>query len=202
LKRVTKPSRSFALALELTNLDHGVKRKNLTELDKALGPSTPIFSSSVTVSVAEQTGWVGRPRRLIGIGALPTLLQNGLIEFALSPTTEKNITTAAEGFAASLGKEHAFVVDSVGLVMPRILSMLANEACFAIGEKVATGADIDTAMKLGTNYPAGPIEWVSRIGVRQVHAVISALYRVFKEDRYRPSPLLTLAAQRNALPGA
>ena len=202
LKRIAKASRSFTLALELTNIDLEAKRKNVAELDKALGPSAIIMSSSVTVSLAEQCSWVGRPGRLIGIGAFPTLLQNGLIEFAESFATEQAPRTRAEQFSTALGKESAFVADSVGLVLPRILSMLANEACFAMGEKVATGPDIDTAMKLGTNYPTGPVEWAGKIGVRQVYAVIQALYKASNEDRYRPSPLLTLAARRNMLPGS
>jgi 3-hydroxybutyryl-CoA dehydrogenase len=202
MKRVTRPSRSFKMALELTNIDLGMKRKNLAELDTSLGQSAVIISSSVTVTVAEQCSWVGRAGRLIGIGALPTLLQNDLIEFAESIAPEPAARKAAEDFSAALGKKSAFVADSVGMVLPRILSMLANEACFAMAEKVATGTDIDTAMKLGTNYPAGPVEWAGKIGIRQVHAVLQAVYNALREDRYRPSPLLSRAARTNTLPNS
>jgi 3-hydroxybutyryl-CoA dehydrogenase len=82
------------------------------------------------------------------------------------------------------------VQDSVGLVMPRILCALANEACFAIMEGVAEANDIDTAMKLGTNYPSGPVVWAGRIGWSQVLAVLKGLHGYFGEDRYRPAPLL------------
>jgi len=197
LAKTAKLARNTHIALELTNTDFDVKKANLTQLGKGLAPDTPILSSSVTLAVAEQVSWVSRPERLIGIGAFPSLIHNNLIEFAESFATGRPAREAAEHFSAALGKESAFVADSVGLVLPRILSMLANEACFAMAERVATGADIDTAMKLGTNYPLGPLEWAEKIGARHIHAVVSALYRYFHEDRYRPSPLLGLAARRN-----
>ena len=202
IRRVSKPARTFKLAVELTNIDHETKTRNLVELDKALGPTATIISSSVTVSVSEQSAWITKPGRLVGIGAFPSLLQNGLVEFSASGLTEHSSRKVAEEFCGSIGKEFAFVADSIGMVLPRILSMLANEAFFALSEKVATGTDIDTAMKLGTNYPLGPVDWAERIGIRQVHAVVQALYRSFNEDRYRPSPLLTLEARANRLPNS
>jgi 3-hydroxybutyryl-CoA dehydrogenase len=190
---VSSPSRSTTLALELTNIALDAKEKNLRRLDKILQKKIPIFSTSVTVTVAEQSTWIRHAERLIGIGALPTLLQGTLLEFAPSTVTNDATRRAARTFAEALGKECSFVQDSVGLVLPRILCMLVNEACFAAGEGVAGGGDIDTAMKLGTNYPLGPVQWGERIGLRQVHAVVAALHRQFGDDRYRVAPLLQRA---------
>jgi 3-hydroxybutyryl-CoA dehydrogenase len=193
-KKAATPPKSVTLALELTNTSAEAKKKNLTLLDRLLGPGIPILSSSVTITVAEQSTWIKHPQRLIGIGALPSLLEGSLIEFAPARTTNENIITMARNFAKMLSKESAIVRDSIGLVMPRILCMLANEAYFAMMEGVADGNDIDTAMKLGTNYPSGPVEFARKIGVRHVHAVLSALYSHFGEDRYRIAPLLHQAA--------
>ena len=195
-KEVSRSSavpKSTTLALELTNTSPDVKKKNLALLDRSLPSSIPIISSSVTITVAEQTGWVKHPERLIGIGALPSLLEGSLIEFAASSLTNEQTKTIAYSFASSLGKEAATVRDSVGLVMPRILCMLTNEAYFAMMEGVANGSDIDTAMKLGTNYPLGPVERGQRIGLVHVHAVLSALWKQFGEDRYRIAPMLQQA---------
>ena len=197
-KRVTKPTKTILFAFELTNISRETKQKSLCQLDKILPKSIPIISSSVTITVGEQSTWLKHPERLIGIGAFPTLLQNSLLEFAPSHLTGEATKSAAKDFATTLGKEYAFVQDSVGLVLPRILCMLVNEACFAMMERVAEGADIDTAMKLGTNYPSGPVEWAERIGARHVHAVVSALHRHFDEDRYRCAPLLQKAALQNS----
>jgi len=199
-KRVPKPVKNVGLALELSNLSLDEKRKNLIELDKVLPSKVSIISSSVTVSVTEQSGWISKPERLIGIGALPTLLQGSLIELALSFKTSEATLQAARDFAGAIGKDAAVVQDSVGMVLPRILCALANEAYFAMMEGVAAGGDIDTAMKLGTNYPHGPVEWAERIGIRQVFAVVAALHMSFGEDRYRPAPSLHVATLRDGLP--
>lgn len=198
LKVLTKPPKSTDIALELTNISLEKKRNNLAEFDRVLSPKTLILSSSVTVSVSEQTSWLSRPRRFAGIGALPSLLQNGLIELAVEQSADPTVLPAARDFVKTMGKESAVVRDTVGLVLPRILCMLANEAYFAMIEGVASGQAIDTAMKLGTNYPFGPVEWAGRIGVRQVCAVVAALHRYFGEDRYRIAPLLRQAAHQNA----
>jgi 3-hydroxybutyryl-CoA dehydrogenase len=78
----------------------------------------------------------------------------------------------------------------VGMVLPRILCQIINESIFAITDDIASPKDIDTAMKLGANYPDGPIEWADRIGIRQVCSVLVALQNDLHEDRYRVSPLL------------
>ena len=193
-KLVTKASAETYCALELTNTSVEAKKKNLLDFEKTLRPSTIIITSSTTITVTEQCTWVSAPGRLIGLGALPSLLQGSLLEFAPSPMSDESTITAAKEFAGALDKEPAIVQDSVGLVLPRIICMLANEACFAMMEGVAQGTDIDTAMKLGTNYPYGPLEWAERIGLRQVHAVITSLHRSYGEERYRVAPLLARAA--------
>ena len=197
VKRAAAPAKSVTVALELTNIAIDVKRKNLILLDRSLGSGIPIISSSLTVTVAEQSSWIEHPGRLVGIGALPSLLDGSLIEFAPSEATTDASITRAKDFAATLGKEAAVVQDSIGLVMPRILCTLANEAYFAMTEDVAAGDDIDTAMKLGTNYPAGPVERAGKIGLRSVCAVLRALHDHFGEERYRIAPSLHRAAFRN-----
>ncbi len=194
VKKATTPPKSTTFALELTNTSVEIKKKNLVLFDRTLDKNIPIISSSVTVTVAEQSGWIKNSRRLIGIGALPSLLEGTLIELAPSHETNEQTVARAKEFAASLGKESAIVRDSIGLVMPRILCMLVNESYFAMMEGVAAGVDIDTAMKLGTNYSAGPVERGEQIGIQHVHAVLSSLYKHFGEDRYRIAPLLQQAA--------
>jgi 3-hydroxybutyryl-CoA dehydrogenase len=197
VKSAATAPRSVTTALELTNTSTDIKKKNLLLLDRSLPPMVPIISSSLTVTVAEQSGWVKKPQRLVGIGALPSLLNGALIELARSQTTDDRTVERAKEFIAMLGKESAVVQDSIGLVMPRILCMLANEAYFAMMEGVAAGGDIDIAMKLGTNYPSGPVERAEKIGIGHVYAVLSALYNHFGEDRYRIAPMLRLAAMKS-----
>jgi 3-hydroxybutyryl-CoA dehydrogenase len=182
--------RSVVAAVELTNTDIARKKRNLVSIDAALPPAVPILTSAVTVTVGEQAAWIQRPRRLVGIGAFPTLLGGPLLEVTASLRTDTASIGAARQFLAGLGKEPAVVQDRVGLVMPRMLCMVINEAFFALTEQIAAPADIDTAMKLGTNYPKGPLEWANSIGIRHVTAVLEALRASTGEERYRVAPLL------------
>ncbi len=178
------------LAAELTNTDPARKRKNLAALDASLPARVPILTSAVTVSVGEQASWVHRPGRLIGYGAFPTLLGGPLAEVTVSLSTGAPSLETAGAFFSRLGKEMSVVQDRVGLVMPRILCSLINEAFFALTENVATPGDIDTAMKLGTNHPRGPVEWANLVGIGHIIATLNALRAGTGEERYRPAPLL------------
>ncbi|MDQ2809934.1 MAG: 3-hydroxyacyl-CoA dehydrogenase family protein, partial [Chloroflexota bacterium] len=75
-------------------------------------------------------------------------------------------------------------------VIGRVVCGIINEAAFALGEGVASAADIDTAMRLGVNYPQGPLEWANKLGLPLVLAMLEHLYDFYHEERYRAAPLL------------
>jgi 3-hydroxybutyryl-CoA dehydrogenase len=190
IKPATSIPANASLAIELTNTDKERKRQNVEKLDRALPPTAPILSSSVTVSATEQCSWIQHKHRLVGIGALPTFIDKPLVEVAPTVFSPKETLEIVSRFYRSANKEIELVQDRVGMVLPRILCQLVNESIFAITDDIADPKDIDTAMKLGANYPSGPIEWAERIGIKQVHAVLTALHDDLNEDRYRVSPLL------------
>lgn len=95
-----------------------------------------------------------------------------------------------ESIGETLGLKYTLVDDRVGLVMPRILSMIINEAYFTVQEGTATREDVDLAMKLGTNYPYGPFEWAQRIGLAEIYETLLAVFEDTGDPRYRISPLL------------
>jgi 3-hydroxybutyryl-CoA dehydrogenase len=80
------------------------------------------------------------------------------------------------------------VPDVPGFIAPRVVTMIINEAYFALAENVSTKTEIDLAMKLGTNYPFGPFEWAEKIGLKNIAELLGTLSRVNK--RYEPAPLL------------
>ncbi len=181
---------STSVALELTNNDRAFKQKNLTKLDATLPATTPILSSSVTITAAEQSQWMRHRHRLVGFCAMPTLADRPLVEVAPTVFSPRETLTVVQHFFASIGKEIVLVQDRVGMVLPRILCQIINEAAFALQEDVATPQDVDIAMKLGTNYPLGPIEWGNKIGIRNVYHILQAMHDDLLEDRYRIAPLL------------
>ena len=190
VRKSAKIPSNVSFALELTNIDLEKKRKNLEALDKALPVITAIVSSSVTVSATEQSLWINHKSRLVGFCALPTLSKTSLVEVAPTVFSPAETIQVVQRFFTSVGKEIELVQDRVGMVFPRIVCQIINEAAFALQEEIATPQDIDLAMKLGANYPLGPIEWADKLGMQQVHAVLSALHRDLGEGRYRISPLL------------
>jgi 3-hydroxybutyryl-CoA dehydrogenase len=179
-----------SVAIELTNTDLRRKEENLKSMDARLPGTVPILSSSLTVTATEQAAWISQRHRLAGISALPTISNAPLIEVAPTIYSPKETLEAAAAFFASLGKKIEIVQDRIGMVLPRILCQIINESAFAVTEDVALPQDIDTALKLGVNFPLGPFEWADAIGLKQVCSVLAALQRDSGEERYRPAPLL------------
>jgi 3-hydroxybutyryl-CoA dehydrogenase len=130
----------------------------------------------------------------IGFLALPDLDSAPLVELTRSEATTAPTAEAAGAFFTSLGKHVEWVGDAPGLVLGRIVAQLVNEAHFALGAGVASAADIDTAMRLGFNYPRGPFEWCEAIGASRVLAILDGLHAELGEERYRAAPSLRRAA--------
>lgn len=121
----------------------------------------------------------------IRINGWPTFLQREITEAAFSIEADK---VAVEKIFKALGRKVEWVPDIPGFISARVIAMIINEAYFALEEKVSTKEEIDTAMKLGTNYPFGPFEWAGKIGLKNIHDLLSILSQ--KEKRYQPAPLL------------
>ena len=87
-----------------------------------------------------------------------------------------------------LGRQTEWTPDIPGFISSRVIASVINEAFLALSEQISTEPEIDTAMKLGTNYPYGPFEWGQKIGLHNVFALLEALGK--QQNRYIPSPLL------------
>ena len=107
------------------------------------------------------------------------------------------LVLSAGGHRAAAGRAVSRRRDVPGLGVMRTVAMLANEAADAVNQSVCSATAVDAAMRLGMNYPLGPLAWAGQIGVGQVCTVLSHLAASYGEDRYRLSPLL----QHNALTG-
>lgn len=194
LKREKNVPKGASFALELTNVDLERKRENLCQLDKALPPSTTILSSSLTVTATEQASWLNHKARVVGCGFLPTFSGKPLIEVAPTVFSPSSRVELVQEFFRSLGKEIELVQDRIGMVFPRVLCRIINESAFALQEEIAGPQDLDLAMKVGADFPFGPIEWADRIGMNHVVAILSALHHETAEERTRVAPLLAQMA--------
>jgi 3-hydroxybutyryl-CoA dehydrogenase len=86
------------------------------------------------------------------------------------------------------------IADRVGMVSPRIVCMIINEAYYTLQEGTAGKEDIDTGMKLGTAYPYGPFEWAEKIGLKNVYEVLKLIFEDTMDERYKICNLLKTEA--------
>jgi 3-hydroxybutyryl-CoA dehydrogenase len=185
-----KKTGDAGIVIDSTSYPPDKKLETIKELDNSIEHSIPILTSSLCVSVSEQCTVCKYPERLIGIGLYNSISYVKRLEIAPSKITSGEILDNAETFFKTLGINYSIVPDRAGLVFPRILSMIINEAAQVFDENIASREDIDTAMKLGTNYPIGPLEWADKIGIELIYNILTALQKDFGDDRYRPHPLL------------
>jgi 3-hydroxybutyryl-CoA dehydrogenase len=148
-----------------------------------------IVMSSAKLQLADAVKQLGRTPecKLFGMNAIPTFIHRSLCEVSAYDESQKE---HLERVFAKLNLTCSWVEDRVGMVTPRIVFMIINEACYTFQEGTASMQDIDTSMKLGTNYPFGPFEWADKIGIKYVYETLNALYNDTKDERYKICPLL------------
>lgn len=113
----------------------------------------------------------------VRVNGWKTFLKSAIIE--ASAAREENKEKAREVFSL-FQKKLEWVPDEIGFITPRVVSMIINEAFIALKEGVSTKEEIDTAMKLGTNYPYGPFEWAEKIGVEKIENLLQKLSKHHK----------------------
>ena len=160
--------------IDLLFEDNGYDVSHLTNYLKK-----PVFVNSMNKTIAE----IGLP--VIRINAWPGFLKRNIAEVSIADEVNKNKT---EKILSLLNRKAEWVPDLKGFISPRVVSMIINEAYFALEENVSTKEEIDIAMKLGTNYPYGPFEWSKKIGLKKISGLLKELF--ITEKRYQPASLL------------
>ncbi|HVZ40030.1 MAG TPA: 3-hydroxyacyl-CoA dehydrogenase family protein [Candidatus Kapabacteria bacterium] len=155
-------------------------------------PGAALVSNTLTMTATDVAARIECAMPVIGISYIPSIFESSsILEAATALQNGEEASLQALARLKELtGKELERVVDRVALVSARTLAMIINEAAFALMEGVAGVDDIDTAMKLGTNYPEGPLRWADRIGLDVVLSILDALHAEYREERYRPCVLL------------
>jgi 3-hydroxybutyryl-CoA dehydrogenase len=170
--------------------DPAEKKAVLQSLDDILPPASVIVASCLGCATTLMASWVRRPERVVGFATFYPLKDRKVIELAGGMRSAESSMQTAEQFFGSLGKDTVRVKDAAGLTFPRVLSLIVNEAARSFEEGVASPEEIDVAMRLGVNYPQGPLRWADEVGLDEVVAVLEGLQRETGDDRYRPAPVL------------
>nr|WP_246351308.1 3-hydroxyacyl-CoA dehydrogenase family protein [Deinobacterium chartae] len=153
----------------------------------------PMLSLTYPASPTHLAARTCYPDRVVGFSALPPVSRASVLELMPALQSSPALVAQARELLESTGLRVIEVGETPAGVAARTVACLVNEAVSAVAERVADPATIDTAMRLGTNYPRGPLEWAGHVGLRAVLAMLEGLYQEYGEDRYRPHPLLRRA---------
>lgn len=170
----------------------------MAAIEAALPDSAPIVVCCHAGSATAAAAAAAHPERVVGFGLLPPCSDRATVELARALQTSDPAFEAAAELWRRLGHTPVPVGDGAGLVVARVVACLANEAAFTAMEHVAAPRDIDLAMRLGTGYPRGPLEWCDLVGARDILATLDALAAEHGEDRFRAAPLLRRMAAAGA----
>jgi len=160
------------------------------KLDKVC-PEHVIFASNTSsISITRMGARTSRADRFIGMHFMNPVPAMRLVEIIRGLATSQETYEATRSLAERLGKNTMTAEDFPGFIVNRILLPMINEGIYTLYEGVGGVTDIDTAMKLGTNQPMGPLELADLIGLDTCLAIMEVMHRVFGDDKYRPCPLL------------
>jgi 3-hydroxybutyryl-CoA dehydrogenase len=156
--------------------DGASDRSNIIEsLDRALPPETVIFVDAYATDVDALAKRLEHPERVVGYGILASLQDQRVVEIADAEATSDDALELAQEVFESLGCGVALVENHAGLFLGRTIGSIVNEAVYAVQDEIATPEDVDLAMRLGTNYPRGPIEWGQEIGGDRIARILQRL---------------------------
>lgn len=167
-----------------------LKRKIFTELDQVVNPGAVFCTNTSSISITYIAASTKRADKVAGMHFMNPVPLMKLVEGIRGLQTSDETFRQVRNFAELLGKTFVEAKDVPGFVVNRILMPMINEAVYTLYEGVASVEDIDSAMKLGTNQPMGPLTLADFIGLDTCLAIMRVLHEGLGDSKYRPCPLL------------
>lgn len=178
------------LVIEAATEREEIKRAIFADIGPVLGANAILASNTSSIPITRLAQASPDPARFIGVHFFNPVPVMGLIEVIRGLATSDETVARVEAFGRSLGKEIVHANDAPGFIVNRVLMPMLNEACFALGEGVATMRDIDTACRLGLNHPMGPLTLADFIGLDTCLEICRVLFTSTGDPKFRPAPLL------------
>ena len=178
------------LVIEAATEREEIKRAIFADIGRVLRDDAVLATNTSSIPITRLGQASPDPARFIGVHFFNPVPVMGLIEVIRGLATSDATVAAVEAFGRSLGKEIVHANDAPGFIVNRVLMPMLNEACFALGEGVATIRDIDTACKLGLNHPMGPLTLADFIGLDTCLEICRVLFTSTGDPKFRPAPLL------------
>jgi 3-hydroxybutyryl-CoA dehydrogenase len=177
-------------AIEAVTENEDLKRRIFLELDSVVKPGGILATNTSSIPITRIAAATKRPENVIGMHFMNPVPVMQLVELIRGAATSDATYQTTKALAEKMGKTTVVSKDFPGFIVNRILIPMLNEACFALMEGLGTAEDIDTAMKLGTNQPMGPLQLADFIGLDTVLYIAEVLHKGLGDDKYRPCPLL------------
>ena len=178
------------LVIEAATEREEIKRTIFDRVGKVLGADAILASNTSSIPITRLAQATPDPARFVGVHFFNPVPVMGLIELIRGLATSDETVAAVEGYAQKLGKRVVHANDAPGFIVNRVLMPMLNEACFALGEGVATIPDIDAACQLGLNHPMGPFTLADFIGLDTCLEITRVLFEGTGDPKFRPAPLL------------
>ena len=182
--------RDCHIAIEAAVEDEAVKKSILKNLCEVLPADAIITSNTSTLSITRLAAQTDRPGRFLGTHFMNPVPKMELVELIRGIATDESTYRELHDVAIQLGKIPISAEDFPAFVVNRILMPMINEAIYTLYEGVGSVESIDTAMRLGTHHPMGPLELADFIGLDTCLGVMHTLHDGLSDSKYRPCPLL------------
>ena len=178
-------------AVEAVIENGDIKKQLLKELQGVLPAHAVMASNTSSISITDMATAVGADaHRVIGMHFFNPVPLMKLVEVINGLATSAETTERTMELAKVMGKTPVAANDRAGFVSNRVLMPLINESFYAWMEGVAKPADIDEIMKLGCNFPMGPLRLADFIGLDVCHDIMMVLHRELGDPKFFPCPLL------------
>ena len=181
---------SCGLIIEAATEREEIKRTIFAAVGKVLGHQAVLASNTSSIPITRLAQATPDPKRFIGVHFFNPVPLMGLIEVIRGLATSDDTVKLVEDYAKAVGKQVVRANDAPGFIVNRVLMPMLNEACFALGEGVATIRDIDLACQLGLNHPMGPLTLADFIGLDTCLEITRVLFEGTGDPKFRPAPLL------------
>lgn len=181
---------SCDLVIEAIVENTEIKSKVFAELDATVKPEAILASNTSSISITKIASATKRPEQVMGMHFMNPVPVMKLVELIRGLQTNDQTYNTCKDVCEKMNKTTVLAIDNAGFVVNRILVPMINEAIFVLQEGVKP-EDIDTAMKLGTNQPMGPLELADFVGLDTLLYILHVLHNELGEDKYRPCPLLS-----------